>query len=34
VIRNKIKGEPNFIDFGDDVVLTDENMKAVDAILE
>jgi len=34
VIRNKIKGKPPFIDFGDGVVLTDESMTAVDAILE
>jgi predicted RND superfamily exporter protein len=34
VIRNKIKGKPPFIDFGDGVVLTDESMGAVDAILD
>ena len=34
VIRNKIKGKPPFIDFGDGVVLTDERMESVDAILE
>ncbi len=34
VIRNKIKGKPPFIDFGDGVVLTDESMESVDAILE
>ena len=30
----RIKGEANFIDFGDGVVLTDEAMQAVDAILD
>jgi predicted RND superfamily exporter protein len=34
VIRNKIKGKPPFIDFGEGIVLTDESMNAVDAILE
>ena len=34
VIRRRIKGEPSFMDFGEGVVLTDENMKPVDAILE
>ena len=34
VIRRRIKGEASFIDFGEGVVLTDENMKPVDAILE
>jgi predicted RND superfamily exporter protein len=34
VIRNKIKGKPPFIDFGEGVVLTDESMIAVDAILD
>ncbi len=34
IVRRKIKGEEGFIDFGEGVVLTDENMKAVDAILD
>ena len=34
IVRRKIKGEGGFIDFGEGVVLTDENMKAVDAILD
>ena len=29
----RIKGEANFIDFGDSVVLTDEKMDAVDAVI-
>ena len=33
-IRSKIKGEPPFIDFGDGVVLSDENLKPIDAILD
>ena len=33
VIRRKISGETSFIDFGEGVVLTDENMSAVDAII-
>ena len=34
VVRNAIKGKGPYIDFGEGVVLTDENMEAVDAILE
>jgi len=34
IVRRKIKGESGFIDFGENAVLTDENMKAVDAILD
>ena len=34
VIRRRLKGEADFIDFGEGVVLTDENMKPVDAILD
>jgi len=34
IIRRRIKGEEGFIDFGEGIVLTDENMKAVDAILD
>ena len=34
VIRRRIKGESSFIDFGEGIVLTDENMNPVDAILE
>ena len=34
IIRRRIKGESSFIDFGEGVVLTDEKMNAVDAILE
>ncbi len=34
IIRRRIKGESSFIDFGEGAVLTDENMNAVDAILE
>ena len=34
VIRRRIKGESRFIDFGEGVVLADENMKPVDAIIE
>ena len=34
VIRAKIKGDAPFMDFGDGIVLTDENMDAVDAVLE
>lgn len=34
VIRRKIKREPGFVDFGEGVVLSDENMKPVDAILD
>ena len=31
--RRRVKGEANFIDFGEGVVLTDENMQAVDAVI-
>ena len=34
VIRRRLKGDADFIDFGEGVVLTDENMKPVDAILD
>jgi len=34
VIRRRIKGQSSFIDFGEGAVLTDENMSAVDAIIE
>jgi hypothetical protein len=34
VIRRKIKKEPGFIDYGEGIVLTDENMSAIDAVLE
>ena len=34
IVRRRIKGESGFIDFGEGVVLTDENMKPVDAILD
>ena len=34
VIRRKIKKEPEFIDYGEGIVLTDENMSAIDAVLE
>ena len=34
VIRSKINKGENFIDYGEGVVLTDEKMKAVDAIIE
>lgn len=34
VIRRRIKGQSSFIDFGESAVLTDENMSAVDAIIE
>jgi uncharacterized protein len=34
VIRRRIKKESSFIDFGEGAVLTDDNMNAVDAILE
>lgn len=34
VARSKIKGDLSFIDYGEGVVLTDSNMKAVDAIIE
>ena len=33
-IRRRVKGESSFIDFGEGVVLTDENMAPVDAILD
>ena len=33
-IRAKIKGEPDFIDYGEGIVLTNEKMQAVDAIIE
>ena len=34
VIRKRIKREEGFIDFGEGVVLTDDNMKPIDAIIE
>ena len=34
VARAKIKGDVSFIDYGEGVVLTDSNMKAVDAIID
>ena len=34
VVRKKIKREASFIDFGEGVVLTDDNMAPVDAILD
>ena len=34
IVRRKIKGEAGFIDFGENAVLTDENMKPVDAIID
>ncbi len=34
VFKGMLKGEPAFIDFGEGVVLADENMKPVDAIIE
>lgn len=34
VVRAKIRGQPSFMDFGDDIVLTDENMDAIDAVLD
>nr|MCS5525524.1 hypothetical protein [Candidatus Poseidoniaceae archaeon] len=34
VVARRISGGGDFIDFGDGVVLTDERMEAVDAILE
>jgi hypothetical protein len=34
VVRAKIRGEASFMDFGDDIVLTDENMDAIDAVLD
>ena len=33
-IRRRVKGESSFIDFGEGVVLTDENMAPVDAIID
>jgi hypothetical protein len=33
-VARRVRGEGDFIDFGDGVVLTDDRMEAVDAILE
>ena len=33
-IRAKIKGDPDFIDYGEGIVLTNEKMQAVDAIID
>ena len=34
VVRAKIRGEASFMDFGEGIVLTDESMDAVDAVLD
>jgi len=34
VVRSKISGEHSFIDYGEGIVLTDSNMKPVDAIID
>ena len=33
IVRNKIKKKSGFIDYGEGIVLTDENMKAMEAEL-